>query len=254
MLPPSPNDPYDDYFSGIDNGYYAAYNANTGMDHYIGHHSHDDNNRYYSGLDHVFQTNEFFRYQDTSNSNLINETKEEVTEEGNNGRGNNYGDNYGSDIRHDIISDTDIQMHSIARILMEDVEGRNCKDGGSEGQQHFPIPIRTQSRGKPMIYATGRSSSPEYGTKTKKQPRRKNNKDVELAKKNNIPASPSEIAEFSYEQLKNFISKYQFSEEQITLIKAIRRRGRNKKSVALYRQKKGSSYHHHHHHLTNSQQ
>uniref|UniRef100_A0AC35TR03 BZIP_Maf domain-containing protein n=1 Tax=Rhabditophanes sp. KR3021 TaxID=114890 RepID=A0AC35TR03_9BILA len=75
-------------------------------------------------------------------------------------------------------------------------------------------------------------------SRSKISPRRKNNKDMELADTFNIPATPCQLAEFTYEELKTFITRNEFTDYQIQLIKAMRRRGRNKKSVALYRLKK----------------
>uniref|UniRef100_A0AC35TXU8 BZIP domain-containing protein n=1 Tax=Rhabditophanes sp. KR3021 TaxID=114890 RepID=A0AC35TXU8_9BILA len=69
-------------------------------------------------------------------------------------------------------------------------------------------------------------------------PHRKNNRDMELADTFNIPATPCQLTEFTYEELKTFITRNNFTVYQIKLIKAMRKRGRNKKSVALYRIRK----------------
>uniref|UniRef100_A0A0K0EDE2 BZIP domain-containing protein n=1 Tax=Strongyloides stercoralis TaxID=6248 RepID=A0A0K0EDE2_STRER len=234
MLPRSPHDMYDDYLLPDINGhYYSSYHTTAGMDQYIGQQNHDDGSRLYSDFDNVFTSSDYYRYQEHNNGQMTVQIKEEHIEDNTSTSHPNYSDGYGPDLRHELLV-SDLPNNNNNRMLLEEVDDIKEEILG----QSYSVPQQIPSRGGASMCRSV-SSSPDFSGK-RKQPRRKNNKDVELARNNNIPATPTQIAEFSYEQLKSFIAKYEFSDEQISLIKAIRRRGRNKKSVALYRQKKGS--------------
>lgn len=219
MLPRSPHDMYDDYLLPDINGhYYSSYHSTAGMDQYMGQQSHDDGSRLYSDFDNIFTSSEYYRYQDHSGGQLNVQIKEEPTDDNPSARHPNYPDSYGPDLRHELLA-PDLPTHNNNRMLLEEPDDIKEEVLG----QAYSVPSHIPSREKSSIYRSV-SSSPDFSGK-KKQPRRKNNKDIELARNNNIPATPTQIAEFTYEQLKSFIAKYQFSDEQILLIKAIRRRG-----------------------------
>uniref|UniRef100_A0A0K0FVY3 BZIP domain-containing protein n=1 Tax=Strongyloides venezuelensis TaxID=75913 RepID=A0A0K0FVY3_STRVS len=234
MLPRSPHDMYDDYLLPDNDGrYYSSYHSSTGMDQYMGQQNHDDGSRFYADFDNIFPSSEYYRYQEHNGGQMNAQIKEEITDDNPSTRHSNFPDNYGTEIRHELLA-AELSAHNNNRLLLEEADDIKEEVAGSS----FSVSSYLQSQRKSSGYRSI-SSSPDVSNR-KKQPRRKNNKDIELARNNNIPATPTQIAEFTYEQLKSFIAKYQFSDEQILLIKAIRRRGRNKKSVALYRQKKGS--------------
>uniref|UniRef100_A0AC35U7G8 BZIP_Maf domain-containing protein n=1 Tax=Rhabditophanes sp. KR3021 TaxID=114890 RepID=A0AC35U7G8_9BILA len=64
------------------------------------------------------------------------------------------------------------------------------------------------------------------------------NKDDLLCSDNNIPATASEIAEFSFSELKSFITENELTKEQNNIVKQIRRRGRNKVAARKTREQR----------------